>query len=93
MPGYAIEPQKSDSLLVVEPETFEELYGKVFYGMTFDPESGSATVEVIREGEIVSLPEQTNWIPEEYIHWFASPKSINFTWEGTKGTHLLMEVV
>lgn len=93
MPGYAVEPKDSSSLLVVEPETFEELYGKVFYGMKYNPETATVSVEVIREGEVVSLPEQTSWIPEEYIHWFASPKSINFVWEEARGTHLLMEVV
>jgi len=93
MPGYAISPDQS-SIFIVEPETLDELYGKVFYGIKYDPSEGQVSVEIIREGEIIRLPETNDFKTYEYAHWFSSSKSINFVWEDTfRSTHLLMEVV
>lgn len=93
MPGYSIVPNANEPILVVDPETLEEIYNKVFYGLRYNPEDGKVTVEVIREDEAISLPETDTYHSYEYAHWFASPKSINFTWKESKKTHLFMEVV
>jgi hypothetical protein len=94
MPGYAIQPDINKPILIVNPDTLEELYENVFYGIKFDPSEGKATIEVIREGEPVSLPESNNYTDfNDYAHWLASSKSINFSWETNKKTHLLMEVI
>lgn len=93
MPGYAVAPS-TDQILVAQPDTIEEIYNKVFYGFKYNPETGKTTVEVIREGEPIKLPESESYLAYEYAHWFASAKAINFTWEDSnKKTRLLMEIV
>lgn len=93
MPGYAIEPNVNKPTLIISPDTIDELYGNVFYGIVYDPESGKVNVEVIQEGEPIRIPESSTYVTEEYAHWFASSKQINLTWDQSKGTHLLMEVI
>lgn len=93
MPGYAIAPNTSKPTLIVSPNTVDELYENTFYGIMYDPESGKVDLEVIQEGESIKIPESTTYKVEEYAHWFASSKQINLTWDQSKGTHLLMEVI
>jgi len=92
MPGYAISPKLEKPVIIPDPETIEELYDNVFYGFKYDPVDGEVIVEVINENEPIKLPESTSYKPYEYVHWFASPKNLNFIWDQSKGTHLLVEV-
>lgn len=93
MPGYTTNVSSSNQILIFEPDTLDELYDRVFYGMTFDPESGKISIEVIKEDEPIELPTTTDFAIGEYAHWFASSKQINFTWKEGEKTHLLLEVI
>ncbi len=93
MPGYAIQPKLDKPILIVEPDTLDELYDNTFYGLKYNPITAEVIIEVIQEGEPIKLPESQVYRTYEYAHWFASPKQINFTWDQSKGTNLLMEVI
>lgn len=93
MPGYAIEPNTAAPILLFEPDTIDELYGRVLYGIKFDPETGKATLEVVGDDDPISLPQQDLSNNDDYVHWFASTKAINLTWRQTRPSHLYMEVV
>ena len=93
MPGYAIDPNTSGPILLFEPDTIDELYDRVLYGIKFDADTGKTTLEVVGEDEPISLPQQGLSNDEDYVHWFASRKAINLTWRETKASHLYLEVI
>ena len=93
MPGYTKDVSSSNQILIFEPDTLDELYDRVFYGLTFDPLLGKVSIEVIKEDEAIELPTTTSFSIGEYAHWFASSKQINFTWKEGEETHLLLEVI
>ena len=93
MSGYAIPSKENKASFIFEPDTIDQLYDSVFYGMTFDPKEGKVTIEVIKEDEPIVIPDSLNFQDGDYAHWFSSSKEINFTWKETKKTHLFMEVV
>lgn len=93
MPGYAVPPVQNKPILIVEPDTIEDLYDNVFYGMMYDPSEGRVTLEILREEEDISIPASSTYLFYEYAHWFSSSKSINFTWKESNKTHLFLEII
>jgi hypothetical protein len=82
-------------IIIFEPDTVAELYGRVFYGLKYDPLTGLATVEQIESGEIIKLPTLSPGITHEnsdYVTWLSSTKYLDFTWESTLSSNLIMEV-
>ena len=82
-------------IIIFEPDTVAELYGRVFYGLNYDPETGMAEIKQIESGEVISLPvlgDGSNHNPADYVTWLASTKYLGFSWETTLSSNLIMEV-
>ncbi len=82
-------------IILFQPDTVAELYGRVFYGFNYDPETGMAEIEQIESGEVISLPELGDGSihnPADYVTWMASTKYLGFSWETTLSSNLIMEV-
>lgn len=78
--------------IIVEPDTLTELYGRVFYGLRYNPSTGAAYFEKIEEDEIIELPQANNISVDEYQTWLSSKKYLSFTWETATSSNLIMEV-
>jgi len=93
MPGYLINNSSSfEPVLHNEPDTFEQLYGKIFYGLRYNPSSGKLTFERLEEGDTITYPfEQENRYYNNYATWFTSNRSINFEFDNND--KFVMEVV
>ena len=92
MPGYASQPNVNKPVLVATPDTVEEFYDNIFYGLKYDPTDGSAYFERIDTGEVIVLPEEGVKNSDDYVHYFTSPKKLNFTWSTEDPSRLLLEV-
>lgn len=92
MPGYASQPNVNKPVLVATPDTVEEFYDNIFYGLKYDPTDGSAYFERIDTGEVIVLPEAGITNSDDYVHYFTSPKKLNFTWSTEDPSRLLLEV-
>ena len=83
------------NIIIFEPDTVAELYGRVFYGLNYDPETGMLEVESIESGEVISLPvlgDGSTHNYTDYATWLASTKYLGFSWETTLSSNLIMEV-
>jgi len=83
------------NIIIFQPETVADLYGRVFYGLNYDPETGMAEVEQIETGEIISIPtlgDGSDHNPADYVTWLSSAKYLDFYWETTLSSNLIMEV-
>jgi len=85
----------SVDIITFEPDTVSDLYGRVFYGLNYDPETGMAEIEEIETGEIISIPVLGDGVahnPADYVTWLSSSKYLDFYWETTLSSNLIMEV-
>lgn len=78
--------------IIVEPGSLTELYGRVFYGLRYNPATGVAYIEQIENDEIISLPDQNSISTDDYQAWLSSKKYLDFTWETATSSNLIMEV-
>ncbi|NBR35777.1 MAG: hypothetical protein EBT80_00040 [Chitinophagales bacterium] len=78
--------------VIVEPETLSEVYGRVFYGLRYNPATGVAYFEKIENDEIISLPDPNSISVDDYQTWLSSKKYLDFTWETATSSNLIMEV-
>lgn len=92
MPGYASQPNPNKSVLISTPDVVDEFYDNIFYGLKYDPEDGSAYFERIESGEVISIPETGITDSNDYVHYFTSPKKLNFVWSETDQSRLHLEV-
>jgi hypothetical protein len=92
MPGYASQPNPNRPVIADEPEEIDEFYDNVFYGVRFDAETGRAFIEKIGSDEVIRLPEEGITRTDDYVHYFTSPKRLQFTWSETDASRLLLEV-
>lgn len=92
MPGYASQPNINKSVLISTPDTVEEFYDNIFYGLKYDPSTGSAYFERIDSEEVISIPETGITDSNDYVHYFTSPKKLNFTWSTEDPSRLHLEV-
>jgi len=81
-----------DDPIIVEPQSLNELYGRIFYGLRYNPSTGAAYFEKIEEDEIIELPQANNISVDEYQMWLSSKKYLSFTWETATSSNLIMEV-
>lgn len=93
MSGYAVGPKIVTNILQQEPDDVSELYDKIFYGIKYDPETGSAHIEKIEEGEVIRLPQTGITNSNDYVHYFSSSKNLNFSWSTEDSSRLLLEVI
>lgn len=83
------------NIIIFQPETITDLYGRVFYGLKYDPATGLASFEQIEFGEIISLPvlgDGAAYTTDDYVTWMSSSKYLDFSWESTLSSNLIMEV-
>lgn len=92
MPGYASQPNPNKSVLISTPDTVEEFYDNIFYGLKYDPTDGSAYFERIDSDEVIVLPETGVTNSDDYVHYFTSPKKLNFVWSDEDPSRLHLEV-
>lgn len=78
--------------ILVEPASFTELYGRIFYGLRYNPATGVAYFEVIENDEIISVPDPISISVDDYQTWISSKKYLDFTWETATSSNLVMEV-
>lgn len=86
---------ESPDIIIFQPETVSDLYGRVFYGLKYDPETGMTEIEQIESDEIISLPvlgDGSAHNPDDYVTWMSSSKYLDFSWESTLSSNLIMEV-
>lgn len=82
-------------IIIFQPETVTDLYGRVFYGIKYDPSTGLAEIEQIESDEVISIPTLSPGITYEtsdYATWLSSTKYLDFSWESTLSSNLIMEV-
>lgn len=92
MPGYASQPNPNKSVLISTPDTVEEFYDNIFYGLKYNPVDGSAYFERIDSDEVIVLPETGLTNSDDYVHYFTSPKKLNFVWSDEDPSRLHLEV-
>lgn len=92
MPGYASQPNPNKSVLISTPDTVEEFYDNIFYGLKYNAADGSAYFERIDGDEVISIPETGIVDSNDYVHYFTSPKKLNFVWSATDPSRLHLEV-
>lgn len=63
-----------------------------FYGFTVDKETGRLTVSVINDGSQVDIPADDVVKDNQYRTWIWTKNTIQFDWDNTQKTHLLMEI-
>jgi hypothetical protein len=78
--------------IIVEPDTLTEVYGRIFYGLRYNPATGVAYFEKIENDEIISIPTPNNISVDDYQTWLSSKKYLDFTWETATSSNLIMEV-
>lgn len=85
----------SSEIIIFQPETVTDLYGRVFYGLKYNPATGLASFEQIEVGEVISLPvlgDGVAYNTDDYVVWMSSSKYLGFSWETTLSSNLIMEV-
>lgn len=92
MPGYASQPNPNKSVLISTPDTVEEFYDNIFYGLKYNPADGSAYFERIDSDEVIVLPQTGVTNSDDYVHYFTSPKKLNFVWSDEDPSRLHLEV-
>ena len=83
------------NIIIFQPETVTDLYGRVFYGLKYDPATGLSSFEQIEVGEVISLPvlgDGSSYNTDDYVTWMSSSKYLDFSWESTLSSNLIMEV-
>jgi len=68
---------------------------KTFYGFKIDKDTGQLTVEIVntsKEG-VVELPANDVLKDNQYRTWVWTKNTIQFDWDNTRKTHLLMEIL
>jgi|GEM_PF-4371231 len=85
-----------DVPIFVNPDTLSKVYGRVFYGLKYDPATGVAYFEVIENDEIITIPDPAadpiSYGLDDYQIWLSSKKYLDFTWETATSSNLIMEV-
>lgn len=85
----------TSDIIIFQPETVTDLYGRVFYGLKYYPSTGLAEIEQIESDEIIRIPTLSPGITHEtsdYATWLSSTKYLDFAWESTLSSNLIMEV-
>ena len=97
MPGYLISQSggAGDSkVFSQESDDFNEAYGKIFYGFKVNPSNGKLTVSEINDStEIIRLPEEDKIDSTDYRTWVWSKRRLLFSWDQSKKTNALMEIL
>ena len=63
-----------------------------FYGFKIIADTGKFYVNVINDGSTVELPVDDVLKDNQYRTWIWTKNTVQFSWDGTKKTHLKMEI-
>ena len=63
-----------------------------FYGFKITADTGKFYVHVINDGSTVELPVDDVLKDNQYRTWIWTKNTVQFSWDGTKKTHLKMEI-
>ena len=69
-----------------------DLEDKTFYGFRINATTGRLTVDFINDGSQIDLPANDVLKDNQYRTWLWTRNTLQFTWDGTQKTHLLMEI-
>jgi hypothetical protein len=69
-----------------------DLEDKTFYGFAINAATGKLTVDFINDGSQIELPVSDVLKDNQYRTWLWTKNTLQFTWDGTQKTHLLMEI-
>ncbi len=81
--------------IIFNPETVSDLVDRVFYGLKYEPSTGLAHFEQIESGEVIQLPVLKAGLTYEttdYAAWLASTKYLQFYFQTSSSSNLIMEV-
>lgn len=66
---------------------------ETFYGFHYNHETGKLIVEKINDGTPVRLPVDNIINKNDYKNWFWTKHTVQFEWDQTQKTNLLMEII
>jgi len=66
---------------------------KTFYGARYNNETGNLVIEVINDGSPVKLPAENIIDKNDYKTWFWTKYTVQFDWNQSQKTNLLMEII
>lgn len=91
MPGFA---SPTAPVLYGNADFFnvQDIGDKTFYGFRYNPETAKLQVEVINDGSVVSLPDSRTIKSDDYKQWVWTRNNLNFSWNSSNKSHLLVEV-
>jgi hypothetical protein len=69
-----------------------DLEDKAFYGFRIDASTGRLTVDFINDGSQIDLPANDVLKDNQYRTWLWTKNTLQFSWDSTQKTHLLMEI-
>jgi hypothetical protein len=64
-----------------------------FYGYRIDAATGRLTVEIVNDRSTIELPVDDVLKDNQYRTWIWTKNTLQFSWSGTKMTHLKMEIL
>lgn len=93
MPGFAVQPKSSaPSAKGAAAFNPDDIDFQVFYGFRYDVHTGKLTVEKIDDGSAIRVPDPNFVRPDDYRQWVLTQNSLEFSWDPTYKTRLLVEV-
>lgn len=102
MSGIAMPYNPNKSFILSHEADLDNIQGKMFYGFRFSTD-GRLTVDVLGSGDTIRLPDVDQDTPcdtpswainkkEDYFHWLWTNKTVEFSWDNSNSSHLLLEV-
>ena len=64
-----------------------------FYGYRINAATGRLTVEIVNDRSTIELPVDDVLKDNQYRTWIWTKNTLQFSWSGTKMTHLKMEIL
>ena len=64
-----------------------------FYGFRYDNDTGRLVVEKINDGSPVKLPQDNIKRKTDYKTWIWTKHTVQFDWDQSQKTNLLMEII
>ena len=79
---------------LTNPYTIEnfDVADKAFYGFRIDAATGRLTVDFINDGTQIDLPVDDVLKDNQYRTWLWTKNTLQFSWDTTQKTHILMEI-
>jgi len=69
-----------------------EMADKAFYGFRINAATGKLTIDFVNDNTQIDLPVDDVLKDNQYRTWIWTKNTLQFTWDSTQNTHLLMEI-